>query len=151
MAMVGLVVLMACVNVSSLLLVRAAARVKEMSVRYAMGAGRWQIIRQLLMEGLLLGLLGGVLGLAMAPMVSAFLARRIVGDAATELPFSSHPDVRILLFNFGLAFLVSVLFSLAPALRFLSPDMVSSLKQQTTQARVSICASGAFPSECRSG
>ena len=151
MAMVGLVVLMACVNVSSLLLVRAAARVKEMSVRYAMGAGRWQIIRQLLMEGLLLGLLGGVLGLAMAPMVSAFLARRIVGDAATELPFSSHPDVRILLFNFGLAFLVSVLFSLAPALRFLSPDLVNSLKQQTTQVPASICASGEFQLGCRSG
>ncbi len=132
MAMVGLVVLMACVNVSSLLLVRAATRVKEMSLRYAMGAGRWQIARQLLIEGILLGLLGGVLGLVMAPMVSAFLARRIAGDAATELPFSSHPDMRILLFNFGLAFFVSVLFSLAPAFRFLNPDMVSSLKQQTT-------------------
>jgi predicted permease len=132
MGMVGLVVLMACVNVSSLLLVRAAARVKEMSVRYAMGAGRWQIVRQLLMEGLLLGLLGGALGLAMAPVVSAFLTRRIVGDAATELPFSSHPDMRILLFNFGLAFIVSVLLSLAPALRFLHPDLVNSLKQQTT-------------------
>ena len=132
MAMVGLVVLMACVNVSSLLLVRAAARVKEMSVRYAMGAGRWQIVRQLLMEGLLLGFLGGALGLAMAPMVSAFLVRRIVSDAATEVPFASHPDMRILLFNFGLAFLVSVLFSLAPALRFLHPDLVNSLKQQTT-------------------
>ncbi len=132
MAMVGLVALMACVNVSSLLLVRAAARVKEMSVRYAMGAGRWKIVRQLLIEGLLLGLIGGELGLAIAPMVSAFLARQIAGDAATELPFSSHPDVRILLFNFGLAFLVSVLFSLAPALRFLRPDLVNSLKQQTT-------------------
>jgi predicted permease len=84
------------------------------------------------MEGLLFGLLGGVLGLAMAPMVSAFLARRIAGAAATELPFSSHPDLRILLFNFGLAFIVSVLFSLAPALRFLHPDLVNSLKQQTT-------------------
>ena len=134
MAMVGLVVLMACVNISSLLLVRAAARVKEMSVRYAMGAGRWQIIRQLLMEGLLLGLVGGAFGLVIAPMVSAFLTRRIVGDAATELPFSSHPDLRILLFNFGLAFVVSVLFSLAPALRFLHPDLVNSLKQQTTTA-----------------
>jgi len=132
MAMVGLVALMACVNVSSLLLVRAAARVKEMSVRYAMGAGRWQIVRQLLIEGLTLGLLGGALGLAITPPLSAFLTRRIVGDAATELPFSSRPDMRILLFTFGLAFLVSVLFSLAPALRFLRPDLVNSLKQQTT-------------------
>ena len=132
MGMVGLVVLMACVNVSSLLLVRAAARVKEMSIRYAMGASRTQIVRQLLMEGLLLGLLGGAFGLLFAPLVSAFLARRIVGDSATELPFSSHPDLRILFFNFGLAFLVSILFSLAPALRFLKPDLVSSLKQQTT-------------------
>jgi len=132
MAMVGLVVLMACVNVSSLLLVRAAARVREMSIRYAMGAGRGQIIRQLLVEGLLLGVVGGAVGLLFAPLVSAFLVQRIAGDAASEMPFSSHLDVRILLFNFGLAFLVSVLFSLAPSLRFLHPDLVNSLKQQTT-------------------
>jgi predicted permease len=132
MAMVGLVALMACVNVSSLLLVRAAARVKEKSVRYAMGAGRWQIVRQLLMEGLLLGLLGGALGLAIAPVVSAFLTRKMMGESVTELPFSSHPDVRILLFNFGVAFVASVLFSLAPALRFLHPDLANSLRQQTT-------------------
>ena len=130
MAMVGLVVLMACVNVSSLLLVRAAARVKEMSIRYAMGAGRWQIFRQLLVEGLLLGVLGGATGLLFAPVVSGFLVRKIAGDNATEMPFSPHPDVRILLFNFGLAFLVSVLFSLAPSLRFVHPDLVNSLKQQ---------------------
>ncbi len=132
MAMVGLVVLMACVNVSSLLLVRAASRVREMSIRYAMGAGRGQVIRQLLVEGLLLGLLGGLMGLLFAPLVSALLVRRIAGDAATEMPFSAHIDLRILLFNFGLAFLVSVLFSLAPSLRFLHPDLVNSLKQQAT-------------------
>ena len=132
MGMVVLLVLMACVNVSSLLLVRAAGRVREMSVRYAMGAGRWQIIRQLLAEGLLLGLLGGALGLLLAPAVSSLLIRRIVGDTATDLPFSSSVDTRILLFTFALALLVSLLFSLAPALRFLHPDLANSLKQQST-------------------
>ena len=132
MGMVLLLVLMACVNVSSLLLVRAAGRVREMSVRYAMGAGRWQIIRQLLVEGVLLGLLGGALGLLLAPAVSSVLIRRIAGETATDLPFSSSVDTRILLFNFGLALVVSILFSLAPALRFLHPDLVNSLKQQST-------------------
>ena len=84
MGMVVLLLLMACVNVSSLLLVRAAGRVREMSVRYAMGAGRWQIIRQLLAEGLLLGLLGGTLGLLLAPAVSSLLIHRIAGDSANR-------------------------------------------------------------------
>jgi putative ABC transport system permease protein len=132
MGMVFLLVLMACVNVSSLLLVRAAGRVREMSVRYAMGAGRWQIVRQLLVEGVLLGLLGGSLGLMLAPAVSSVLIRRVVGESATDLPFSSSVDTRVLLFNFGLALVVSILFSLAPALRFLHPDVVNSLKQQST-------------------
>src|ERR1035441_2848297 len=132
MGMVVLLLLMACVNVSSLLLVRAAGRVREMSVRYAMGAGCWQIVRQLLAEGLLLGLLGGALGLLLAPAVSAPLIHRIAGDTATDLPFSSTLDMRILLFTFALALVVSLLFSLAPALRFLHPDLANSLKQQST-------------------
>ncbi|HEY9140785.1 MAG TPA: ABC transporter permease [Bryobacteraceae bacterium] len=132
MGMVVLLLLMACVNVSSLLLVRAAGRVREMSVRYAMGAGRWQIIRQLLAEGLLLGLLGGTLGLLLAPAVSSLLIHRIAGDTATDLPFSSSVDARILLFTFALALVISLLFSLAPALRFLHPDLANSLKQQST-------------------
>ena len=131
MGLVGLMVLMACVNVSSLLLVRAAGRVREISVRYAMGAGRWQIVRQLLIEGVLLGLLGGALGVALAPAVSKILIRRLLGGSNTELPFNSSPDFRILLFAFVLAFVVSLAFSLAPALHFLNPDLVSSLKQQT--------------------
>ncbi|MGB8771021.1 MAG: ABC transporter permease [Candidatus Korobacteraceae bacterium] len=132
MGMVVLLLMMACVNVSSLLLVRAAGRVREMSVRYAMGAGRWQIIRQLLAEGLLLGLIGGALGLLLAPAVSSVLIRQIAGSTATDLPFSSSLDTRILLFTFALALVVSVLFSLAPALRFLHPDLADSLKQQST-------------------
>jgi putative ABC transport system permease protein len=132
MGMVVLLLMMACVNVSSLLLVRATGRVREMSVRYAMGAGRWQITRQLLTEGLLLGLAGGMLGLLLAPAVSSLLIRRVAGDAATDLPFSSSVDARILFFTFALALVVSLLFSLAPALRFLHPDLADSLKQQST-------------------
>src|SRR5271167_4372906 len=127
MGMVVLLVLMACVNVSSLLLVRAAGRAREFSVRYALGAGRWQVVRQLLVEGILLGLLGSALGLALAPAVTQILIRRLLGEAITELPFNPNPDLRVLLFSFALALLVSVAFSLAPALHFVNPDLAGAL------------------------
>ena len=134
MGMVSLLVLMACVNISSLLLVRAAGRTREMAVRYAMGAGRWQIVRQLLLEGLLLGTVGGALGLLLAPVVGNVLVNTAFTDPMSEIPLSTHPDTRILLFNFAVAFTVSILFSLAPALRFLRPDLVATLKQQSATA-----------------
>ena len=130
MGMVGVVLLMACVNVSSLLMVRAAGRVREMAVRYSLGASKWQIVRQLLVEGLVVGALGSVIGVAIAPLLSSVLVRKLVSDLISDVPFSTRPDLRILVFNFGLAFVVSILFSLAPALRFLYPDLVNSLKQQ---------------------
>jgi putative ABC transport system permease protein len=134
MGMVGLVVLMACANVASLLLVRAAGRIREMSIRYALGAERARVARQLLTEGLLLGFMGGALGVALAPTVSAMLQRGIIGSSDDMLPFSNHPDPRILAFNFGLAFVVSLLFSLAPVLQFWRPNLTPALKQQTTTA-----------------
>ena len=137
MGMVGLVLLMACVNVSSLMLVRAAGRVREMSVRYSLGASRWQVIRQLLVEGLLLGLLGSIAGLAAAPALSSFLIHRVIADPTVDIPFSSHPDLRVLTFNFAMALVVSLLFSMAPAFRFLYPDLVNSLKQQAGTATTS--------------
>jgi len=134
MAMVGLVTLMACANVGSLLLVRAAGRIREMSVRYALGAKRTRVVRQLLVEGLLLGLAGGVVGIVIAPRLSAWLINMIWSRTARELPFSSHPDLRILLFNFSLALLVSLLFSLAPAAQFWRPNLAPALKEQAMTA-----------------
>jgi predicted permease len=130
MAMVGLVALMACANVGSLLLVRAAGRLREMSVRYALGAKRKRVIQQLLVEGLLLGLAGGFLGVILAARISAVLINLIWGGSGMELPLSPQVDLRILLFNFALAVCASVLFSLAPAAQFWRPNLAPALKQQ---------------------
>jgi predicted permease len=134
MGMVGLVALMACANVGSLLLVRAAGRIREMSVRYALGAKRARVVQQLLVEGLLLGLAGGALGILIAPRISAWLIDMIWSRMAGDLPFSSHPDLRILLFNFSLALLVSLIFSFAPAVQFWRPNLAPALKQQAMTA-----------------
>jgi len=131
MGMVGLVILMACANVAGLLLVRSAGRVREISVRYALGAERRRIAQQLLAEGLLLGMLGGSVGLLLAPSVSGWLARRLSSDPQTAMAFSSHTDLRIFAFNFGLAFFASLLFSLMPMFQFWRPDLTPALKQQT--------------------
>ena len=132
MGMVALVMLIACANVASLLLVRAAGRVREMSIRYALGARRGRIVRQLMIEGAMLGVAGGTLAVIVAPQVSALLLRRMLTDNSGQTPFSSHPDLRIFAFNFGLAIVVSLLFSLAPAIQFWRPDATPALKQQTT-------------------
>jgi putative ABC transport system permease protein len=136
MGMVGLVALMACANVGSLLLVRGAGRVREMSVRYALGAKRYRVIQQLLIEGLLLGLAGGAFGMLLAPRVSGLLINMIWGGGGPgDLPFSSTPDLRILLFNCALALFATLLFSLAPAAQFWRPDLAPALKQQGMTAR----------------
>ena len=130
MAMAGLMVLMASANVGGLLLVRAGARTREISLRYALGAKRRQVIQQLLAEGLLLGLAGGIAGIVLAPQISAFLTRILWAKTNGELAFSSHPDFRVLIFNFALTLLVSLLFSLAPAVQFWRPNSAPALKQQ---------------------
>ncbi len=134
MGMVGLLALMACANVGSLLLVRAAGRMREMSVRYALGAKRIRVLQQLVVEGLLLGLAGGAVGLAIAPRISAWLINMMWTSEAGDLPFSSHLDLRILLFNLSLALVVSLIFSLAPAAQFWRPNLAPALKQQAMTA-----------------
>ena len=131
MGMVLLVVGMAIVNVASLLLVRAATRVREFSVRYALGATGGQIVRQLLAEGLLLGTAGAAIGLLVAPRALHLLIRWMSGRSRNELPFSPTLDWRILVFTVATTFVASLLFSLAPAIQFWNPRLGDALKQQT--------------------
>jgi putative ABC transport system permease protein len=130
MGMVLLVIAMAVVNVASLLLVRAANRVREFSVRYALGATNGQILRQLLCEGLLLGILGAGLGLAFAPATLAMLIRWMAQDSQGEQVFTSTLDWRAFAFTAAATLLGSLVFSLAPAIQFWNPRLVDSLKQQ---------------------
>jgi len=107
-----------------------AARTREISVRYALGAKRARVVQQLLAEGMLLGLAGGIAGIALAPLVSPVLMRTLWARSAVRLAFSSRPDLSILAFNFALALVVSLLFSVAPVLQFWRPDVTMALKQQ---------------------
>jgi putative ABC transport system permease protein len=132
MGMAGLMALMLCTNIAGLLIVRVARRTREISVRYALGARRGRLVQQLLTEGLLLGIAGGVIGSVLAPQMSKLLIRTIWSSDAASVSLTSHPDLRTLAFNFGLALLMSVLFSMAPALQFWRPDVTQALKQQAT-------------------
>jgi len=130
MGMVVLVVLMAAVNVASLVLVRSAGRVREFSMRYALGAKRSQVVRQLLIEGLLPGVLGGSVALLLVPAATHFLVSRMTSGEG-QPPFSTSIDGRILAFNFAVAIGVSLVFAMAPALQLWKPDLVSQMKEQS--------------------
>ncbi|HVT97800.1 MAG TPA: ABC transporter permease [Acidobacteriaceae bacterium] len=129
MGMVLLVILMAIVNVASLLLVRAAARAREFSVRYALGATSGQVLRQLLSEGMLLGLAGAAIGLALAPEALRLLIRWMSTGDAGQYAFSATLDWRVLLFTILATLIASLLFSLAPAAQFWNPKLAEALHQ----------------------
>ena len=130
MGMVLLVVAMAGVNVASLLLVRAATRVREFSMRYALGATNVQIVRQLLAEGLLLGFAGAAAGLLIAPEALRLLIHWMAGRNPQSSPFTATLDWQVLAFAAATTLLVGVLFSLAPAVQFWNPRLAEALKQQ---------------------
>ena len=130
MAMAGLVLLIAVVNVASLLLVRSASRVRELSLRCALGASSGRILKQLLLEGLVIGVAGGVTGVLLAPIAIQTILQRLVSADETA-PFSAGIDARILVFNFVVALGVSLFFSLAPALQLRRPDLTSAMGQKS--------------------
>lgn len=138
MSMVGLLTLMATANVGSLLLVRGAGRIREMSVRYSLGATREKVAGQLLTEGLALGLIGGALGLALSPLLTRALVDFINPTATTAgmTSLSATPDRNLVLFCFLLSVAASVVFSLAPILQFHRPNVAVALRQQTGTSEI---------------
>jgi predicted permease len=134
MSMAGLLVALCAINVATLLLLRAAGRAREMSMRYALGARRGRIALQLLVEGGLLGFAGAAAGLALAPIVAQTLVRLITSSDPGQEPYSSSIDLRVTLFAIAVSFLTSLLFSIAPVFHFLRPDLANSLRQNSGTA-----------------
>ena len=126
MAIVGMVLLIACANVGSLLLARATARRAEISLRMALGASRWRIIRQLLTESLLLAVVGGVCGVLLAQWGVTIL----VSLVAKESPLDTRPDVGVLAFTAGVSLVAGLLFGVIPALRASKTDLATAMKQK---------------------
>ena len=120
------VLLVACANVANLLLARATVRRKEISIRAAMGAGRWQLVRQLLVESLLLSVIGGVLGLLIATWGLSVIEK--LGAKINPMFMDLHIDLRTLVFTIGLSILTALIFGLVPALQLSKPDLTNSLK-----------------------
>jgi predicted permease len=126
MAIVGMVLLIACANVGSLLLSRAASRRAEISLRMALGATRWRIIRQMLTESMLLAIIGGICGVLLAQWGVTVL----VGLVARDAPLDTRPDVGVLAFTAGVSILAGLLFGLIPAVQASRANLSSTMKEK---------------------
>ena len=130
MVVVGLVLLVACANVANLLLARATGRQREIAIRLAIGATRRQVIRQLLVESVLLAVTGAAAGFVLAAAAAAAISQFRL-PLPFPVVFDFNVDLRVLLFTGGLSILTGILFGLAPALRATRPDLVEALKNES--------------------
>ena len=135
---VGLVLLIACANVANLLLVRASVRKRELATRAALGAGRLQIIRQLLTESLALSLTGGLLGLILGFAGVRLLLAVNPGDLPRigETGNGVTLDPTVLLFTLGVSVLTGILFGLVPAISASSPNLAATLNESGSRSGI---------------
>ena len=126
MASVAFVLLIACANVANLLLARAAVRSKEMAVRVALGANSWRIVRQLLIESVLVALVGATGGVAFAYAFLQWIKANILGGIPFWMKFTI--DAPVLLFTTGVAIATGILFGLVPALQAARPNLTETLR-----------------------
>jgi predicted permease len=127
MAVVALVLLIACANIANLLLARSTARARELAVRQALGARRGRLVRQLLTESLILALFGGALGVAFASIANRLLLRMISGGPET-IPLDISIDLRLLAFTFAVTVSTAILFGTIPAIRATNIQLTDALK-----------------------
>lgn len=127
MVLTGGVLLIACANVAGLLIARGASRQKEIAIRLAIGAGRWRIVRQLLVESLLLSIGGGLLGLLLAIWTDRALLAFLPSDNYVP-QLSMAPDLTVLGFATAVSLVTGVIFGLVPALQATRPDVAPALK-----------------------
>ncbi len=132
MATTGMVLLIACANIANLLLARATRRQKEMAIRLAIGASRGRIITQLLIEMLVLAMAGGVLGLLLAFWADKALMSLYLPADSARLNITTTPDLKVLLFTFGISALTALAFGLVPALQTTKPNVGTVLKDEAS-------------------
>src|SRR5205807_5169617 len=133
MGMAAVVLFVASLNLANMLLARATTRAKEIALRLALGASRWRIIRQLLVEGMLLAACGGVVGLALSVWCNNLLLHSLaslLNNVNFSFVVDLTPDVSVLTVTFIFCLIATVLFSLGPALKATKADLVNDLKQQ---------------------
>ncbi len=128
MGVVSLVLAICCANVGGLLLVRTIMRRREFAVRAALGAARSRLVRQLMMEGLLLAFAGGLLGLLVMHWLTDALASYFVGQTDSSINLS--PDASVVLFAVAVSMITGIVIALIPILRFKQSDLVSAFKNQ---------------------